>query len=111
MDTLDQWRELLEKILQDHANLPYRYGNVLTYVIVSRERNHYLLMHEGWEDQRRVHGCIVHVEVRQDKLWIHYDGIENSITSELVAAGIPKDHIVLAFHPPSVREYTGYALA
>jgi len=24
---------------------------------------------------------------------------------------VPKDHIVLAFHPPEVREYTGYAIA
>ncbi|MEZ2228991.1 MULTISPECIES: element excision factor XisI family protein [unclassified Microcoleus] len=24
---------------------------------------------------------------------------------------MPKDHIVLAFHPPEVREYTGYAIA
>jgi hypothetical protein len=54
---------------------------------------------------------VVHVEIRDDKLWIHYDGIEDSITEELVAAGIPKDHIVLAFHPPFVRQHTGYALA
>ena len=79
--------------------------------MVSRDRNHYLLMHEGWEEQRRVHGCAVHVEIRDEKLWIHYDGIEDSITAELVDAGIPKDRIVLAFHPPSVRQHTGYALA
>lgn len=42
---------------------------------------------------------------------MHYDGIEGSITEELVQAGIPKDHIVLAFHPPYVREHTGYAVA
>jgi hypothetical protein len=111
MDILNQWREIIEKILQYHANLPYRYGDVSSYVVVSRDRNHYLLMHEGWEEQRRVHGCVVHVEIRDDKLWIHYDGIEDSITEELVAAGIPKDHIVLAFHPPFVRQHTGYALA
>jgi hypothetical protein len=38
-------------------------------------------------------------------------GIEDGITDELVAAGVPKDHIVLAFHPPQVRAHTGYALA
>lgn len=111
MDILDQWREIIEKTLQYHADLPYRYGDVSSYVVVSRDRNHYLLMHEGWEDQHRVHGCVVHVEIRDDKLWIHYDGIEDSITQELVSAGIPKDHIVLAFHPPFVRQHTGYALA
>jgi hypothetical protein len=108
---LDEWREILEKILQYYANLPYRYGDVITYVVVSRDRNHYMLVHEGWQKDQRIHGCIVHAELRNDKIWIHYDGIENSITAELVAAGVPKDHIVLAFHPPEVREHTGYAVA
>ncbi len=108
---LDQWRETLEKILQYYADLPYRYGDVSTYVVVSRDLNHFLLMQEGWENDCRVHGCVVHAEIRNDKIWVHYDGIEDGITGELVAAGVPKDHIVLAFHSPQVREHTGYALA
>lgn len=34
---LDQWRETLEKILQYYADLPYTYGEVITYVVVSRD--------------------------------------------------------------------------
>jgi hypothetical protein len=29
--TLDEWREILEKILQYYADIPYRYGDVITY--------------------------------------------------------------------------------
>lgn len=108
---IDDWRNLLEKNLQDYADIPYRYGDVKTYLIVSRDGNHFMLVHEGWENNRRVHGCIVHAEIRDAKIWIHYDGIEDGITGELVAAGVPKDCIVLAFHPPQVREHTGYAIA
>lgn len=36
------------------------------------------------------------------KTWIQRDGTEYGITNELVAAGIPKDKIVLAFHPEDV---------
>ena len=108
---LDQWRELIENILQAYAGIPYRYGDVVTYLVVSRDRNHYLLIHEGWDNQHRVHGTIVHAEIRDGKIWIHYDGTEDGITDELVAAGVPKDHIVLAFHPPHVRSHTGYAVA
>jgi hypothetical protein len=109
--TLNQWRETIEKVLQYYAHLPYRYGDVSSYVIVSQDRNHFMLMHEGWEDQRRVHGCVVHAEIRNGKIWIHYDGIEDGITPELLEAGIPKDHIVLAFQPPAVRPQTGFAIA
>jgi XisI protein len=108
--SIDQWRETLEKILQYYADIPYRYGEVSTYVLVSRDLNHYMLMQEGWEKTRRIHGTIVHAEIRSGKIWMHYDGIEDSVTEELVAAGIPKNRIVLAFHPPHIREHTGYAI-
>jgi XisI protein len=56
-------------------------------------------LHEGWEQDRRVHSFLVHAEIRNDKIWIHYDGIEDGITGELVAAKVLKDHIVLEFTP------------
>ena len=108
---LDQWRETLLKIFKYYADLPYRYGDVTTHMIISGDRNHFMLVHEGWENHRRVYGTIVHAEIRNDKIWIHYDGIEDGITDELVAAGVPKDCIVLAFHPPEIRQRTGYAFA
>ena len=111
MDTLDQWRTTLEKTLQSYSELPYTLGDVSTYVVVSRDGNHFFLMHEGWQGNRRIHGMVVHAEIRDRKIWIHYDGIEGSTTEELVTAGILKDSIVLAFHPPYVREHTGYAVA
>ena len=108
---LDQWRNDLQKILEYYADLPYRYGEVKNHLIVSQDRNHFLLVHEGWENHRHVHGTLVHAEFRNDKIWIHYDGVEDGITDDLVAAGVPKQNIVLAFHPPKVREYSGYAVA
>jgi len=111
VEMLNHWCDALEQILQQYADLPYRYGDVSTQLIVSRDRKNFLLLQEGWEQQHRVHGCLVHVELREDKFWIHYDGIEGGITDELVAAGVPKAQIVLAFHPPSVRPHTGYAVA
>ena len=111
MDTLSQWRTTLEKTLHSYAELPYTLGDVSTYVVVSRNGNHFFLMHEGWQGNRRIHGIVVHAEIKDGKIWIHYDGIEGSITEELVTAGIAKENIVLAFHPPYIREHTGYAVA
>ncbi|HIK45190.1 MAG TPA: XisI protein [Leptolyngbyaceae cyanobacterium M65_K2018_010] len=111
MEVIDQWRKTLENTLQYYADLPYSYGNVQTYVVVSRDGNHFFLMREGWQGNKRIHGMIVHAEIRDGKIWMHYDGIEGSITEELVSAGVPKEKIVLAFHPPYVREHTGYAVA
>lgn len=111
MDTITLYQDTIEKILKDYAAIPYSYGEIKQYVIIDADRTHFLLFSEGWNGKKRVHGCVTHAEIRDDKIWIHYDGTEDGITDELVAAGIPKDHIVLAFHPPQVRGYTGYAVA
>ncbi|MCY7381526.1 MAG: XisI protein [Microcoleus sp. CAN_BIN18] len=111
MDRLKFYQDTVEKILKDHAAISYSHGDIQQYVIIDAERTHFLLFNEGWDRKKRVHGCVTHVQIIGDKIWIHYDGIEDGITDELVAAGVPKDHIVLAFHPPEVREYTGYAIA
>jgi hypothetical protein len=111
MDRLKCYQDTVERILNAHAAIPYSHGDIKQYVIVDADRTHFLLFNEGWDRKKRVHGCVTHVQIVGDKIWIHYDGIEDGITAELVEAGVPKDRIVLAFHPPEVREYTGYALA
>ncbi len=107
---LEKWRETLRKILQYYADLPYPYSDVKTYASVSRDSNNFLLVYKGWEDSRRVYGTIVHAQIHNDKIWIHYDGIEDGIADELVDSGVPKDRIVLAFHPPDIRQHTGYGV-
>lgn len=110
MDNLEKYENIIESILQKYATIPYRYGDITTFVIVSQDRKHFLLMDEGWQDDLRVYGVITHVEIRKDKIWIQREGIEEGITSELLEAGIPKDKIVLAFHPPEIRQYTEFAI-
>ncbi len=68
-------------------------------------------MAKGWHDPRRIHGCLIHIDIINGKVWVQRDGTEHGIATELVAAGIPKDHIVLGFHPPEVRQHTEYAVA
>ena len=33
------------------------------------------------------------------------------VTEELIQAGVPKEDIVLGFHEPEIRPYTGFAVA
>jgi hypothetical protein len=53
----------------------------------------------------------VHIDIRNGKVWIQQDGTEDGIAEALVEAGIPRDHIVLAFKPPEIRPYTDFAAA
>jgi hypothetical protein len=111
MDSVTQYHQIIYPILKEYAELPYRYGEVTRHLIVSEDKLHYLLMVWGWENRRRLHGCIVHLEIIGDKIWIHEDGLEDGIATDLLRAGIPKNQIVLGFHPPEVRPYTEFAVS
>ena len=50
------------------------------------------------------------MDIKDGKVWIQHDGTEDGIAEELVEAGVPREHIVLAFHPPDVRKHTPYAV-
>lgn len=41
--------------------------------------------------RKRVHGCLLHVEIIDDKIWIQRDGTEDGIADELVEAWHPAD--------------------
>ena len=111
MDTLEFYRQTIERILRKYADIPSAYEEIEQHLIIDKHRNHFMLFDVGWQQKRRVHGCVTHVQIIDDKIWIQRDGIEDGITDELVEAGIAKGKIVLGFHPLNVRSHTGYAIA
>jgi hypothetical protein len=111
MDTIETYRKIVRHVLAAYAAIPYAYGDIHTGVVCDRDADRYLLMTVGWDQDKRVHGCLVHIDIIDGKVWIQRDGTEQGIATELVTAGIPKDAIVLAFHPPEIRPHTEYAVA
>lgn len=111
MDSLDPWRDAIERILTEHAALPSSYGVVRSALICDRKRDSYVLMDVGWKGYERIHEPLIHADIIDGKIWIQYDGTEEGIAPELVAAGVPRDRIVLAFKPEDIRKHTGFAAA
>ena len=76
MDTLDTYRQCIEQVLYDYAQLPYAYGEVEREVVSDRHGDHYLLLAVGWDGAQRVHGSVVHIDIINGKVWIQRDGTE-----------------------------------
>ena len=111
MDCLNQYREIVERILSQYAGIRYANADLTNEIVFDRENDRYLVMSYGWQGVRQLHGALIHVDINSDKVWVHRDGTEYGIANELVDAGIPKDHIVLGFHSQQVRAHTGFAVA
>ncbi len=104
MDSLEEIRTIIESILLEYTKIPYAYGDFHSEAIFDRVRDRYVLMNVGWDNGRRVHGSLVHIDIIDGKLWIQRDGLEHGVASELIEAGVPKSRIVLAFKSPEVRK-------
>ena len=53
---------------------------------------------------RRVYGCVLHLDIKEGKIWIEQNMTEMRVAQELVAQGISKKDIVLGFRSPRVRK-------
>ena len=110
MDKLANYRQEIERVLTEYTTIPYKYGNITCELIVDKDENRFILITLGWEKDTRVHGCLAHIDIMDNKIWIQRDGTEEGIATDLEAAGISKSDIVLAFHPQKLRKYTEYAV-
>ena len=111
MDTLDTYRTIIQEVLQEYVKLQYAYGDIQNELIIDREADRYMVVSVGWQGVKRIHGCLIHIDIIQDKVWIQRDGTETGIANDLLAKGIPKDHIVIGFQDPEIRQHTDFAAA
>jgi hypothetical protein len=111
MDRLDKYRGVIKKILREYAQYRPSHGEVEVEVVVDEANDHYELIYAGWSGPYRIYGSVLHFDIREGKIIIQSDGTAGGIANELVAAGIPRDHIVLAYKPPEIRPHTGFAVA
>lgn len=102
--------QLIQDVLREYGDCKPSYGEVEVETIVDPVQGHYQLMTVGWNGQRRIHGCLLHVDIKNGKIWIQHDGTEEGIANRLVAQGVPKGDIVLAFHSPFKRQFTEFAV-
>jgi len=111
MDRIEFYAAIIRRLLDEYVEmLPPEEGLEIER-IYDNTRHHYELLYLGWEKLRRVHGCILHLDIRDGKIWIQHDGTEDGIALRLMEEGVPRDQIVLAFHPPYKRPDTGFAAA
>lgn len=115
MDKIAKYRALIKQVIEMYAHPDSHtvFEEYETQTVYDDKRGYYYLMDIGWtSNSKRVHGCILHLDLKNDKIWIQKDGTEYGAANELIDLGVPKEDIVLAFQSPQRRKLIeGYALA
>jgi hypothetical protein len=112
MDKVKKYKKIVRTLIEDIADTFSRNSDWEILSALDDERGQYLLFTDGWKGEDRDYGCVIHVEVKSDgKVWLRRDGTDLDFGQQLLDEGIPKSHIVLAFHSPRRREWSDFAVA
>ena len=111
MENIEKYRKIIRELIEKHAQFRPARGEVEVELNFDEANNHYALLFNGWNGPHRIEGNVIHIDIRNGKIWIQHDGTEESIAEELVAAGIPPNKIVLAYKSERMRQHTDFAVS
>lgn len=114
MDKLKRYQNAVQEILLDIHKL----GNsargregIDSQYIFDPENNHYVLIDVGWRDREYIYASFVHIDIKDEKIWIQRNNTEWDLAELLIKKGVKKEDIILGLHSPFMRQFSGYGVA
>ncbi|WNZ45383.1 XisI protein [Leptolyngbya boryana CZ1] len=111
MDKLIQYRQYVQTLLSQYASDDISDEQVEVQLILDAERDHYQWMNVGWQGLNRIYRCVMHIDIKNEKIWIQQNLTDQNPAEELIKMGVPREDIVLGLQPPYKRPYTDYGVA
>jgi hypothetical protein len=113
MAKLEEYREYIQRVLADYAHYRTSGSNndeLEMQTVFDTIRDHYQLIYIGWIKGKRIFGPVMHLDIKNDKIWIQWNGTEDDIAVELMEMGVARQDIVLGFHSADMRKFTDFAV-
>lgn len=109
--SLSNLRRVVEQLMEEWERFPGPLSHFTIVGVRDADRDRYTLLQLSRPHGLQVAHTLAHLEIKGGKIHIEADATEEGIGNELVAAGIPKSQIVLAFYPPEIREMGDFAVS
>jgi hypothetical protein len=100
------YQQCIKAVLTEYQQLRTPHSHI--ELLFDDERMRYMVMRVGWHNQKRIHLCLVHIDILDDLVIIQSNNTEAPLAAELVDMGIPRAKIGLGFIPPEARQYAEY---
>jgi XisI protein len=110
MDRLEHYRQIIQKIVHRYATINSAQEGVEAIAVCDSISDNYMVIDIGWGKTGRIHSMPIHLRIKNEKIWLEWDGTDEEIAQQLVDAGISKSDIVLAFYRPERRKITEFAV-
>ncbi|XOF32227.1 MAG: XisI protein [Candidatus Electrothrix sp. YB6] len=110
MAVKEECQGVIKSILAEYARHRPSGGEIEMETIFDDAQGRYQLVAVGWQGKKRVHGCLIHIDLKDEKVWLQHDSTDAEIARQLVEQGISADQIVLGFQPERYRRHSGFAV-
>lgn len=111
MVKLKRFEKAILGILEDYSRIRYSNIDAENKLIADKQNHRYQVVTIGWDKNKFIHDCPIHIDIIDNKVWIQRNMTEIDVAEVLVEQGVAKSDIVLGFLSPKMREYSDYALA
>lgn len=99
-----RYQRCIKQFLSEYERLVTEHSKVV--LLFDDKRMQYMAVRMGWLNQKRLHFCLLHIEISGETVIIQCNNTEDSVATELAALGIAPENIRLGFLP---SEYQAFA--
>jgi hypothetical protein len=88
MERQEYLRKAILQLLQNYCEGEVEQPDSELQMICDRERDHYQLVSLGWQGQQRFYSVLMHLDIKNGKIWIQRNETDELIAQELLAMGV-----------------------
>jgi hypothetical protein len=111
MEKIERYRQYIQNLLMKYSSYESSEEDLEEQLIFDTERDHYQILDIGWDGCDRIYNCVMHLDIKDGRIWIQRNTTDILIAEELVEMGVPREDIVLGLQPPYKRQFTQYGVA
>ena len=101
MDKISKYRGIIKDILLEQASYTADDSDIEDVPVFDEKTDNYILSSIGWHsNNKRQHGYPIHIRIKNEKVWIEWDGTDQEIVQQLIDSGVDENDIVLGFEQP-----------
>jgi len=97
------YQRCIKELLKEYAEIAS--GEARLELLFDDDHARYMLARVGWRQEKRIHRCLVHIDIEGNCVIIQANNTEQLIDRDLVNKGIPSDKIRLGFLPEAAYQY------
>ncbi len=107
MEKIKKYRQIIQNLIQKYSSFKSSYDKIEDFAVCDEKTDNYILLNVGWHPSgRRQLGYPIHIRIKDEKVWVEWDGTDQEVVEQLINAGIDENDIVLGFQSPKEIRYS-----